>query len=116
MSKWILRDYGRFVEVTCGDKVILPSMRKDDAYDDFKRIVACVNACEGFTTDGLEQCVSDGDTILNRLEGWQQDCMKAEQQRDELLVALKGIRDMIGYEWLREEFNEARDAIEKAEK
>ena len=37
------------------------------------------------------------------------------EQRYELLAALKGIQDMIGYEWLREEFNEARDAIAKAE-
>jgi hypothetical protein len=59
--------------------------------EDAHYIADCLNACEGFTHEGLKQCLADGDTILNRLAGWQMDCVKAEQQRDKLFDSLKDL-------------------------
>lgn len=50
-----------------------------------KRIVACVNACEGVPTDVLENTVQRGGALM-----YQQERRKiAEAQRDELLAALE---------------------------
>ncbi len=53
-----------------------------------RRIVACVNACEGIPTDHLEKCTATCavDRILI-----ERDALKV--QRDELLAALKIIAD-----------------------
>jgi len=64
------------------------------------RVKLCVDACDGFTDEGLSQCLADGDTLLSRLEGWQLACMDSDAkvesltaQRDELLAALKYHQD-----------------------
>jgi len=109
---WKLQDDGIFVSVVCDDSMeILPAMRSSECKHDFRRIVACVNACSGVPTDELElneyeQYIIETGTRIGELTA----------QRNELLTALKGIRDLMGYEWLREEFNEARDVISRVEK
>lgn len=89
--------------------------------DDARRIVACVNACRGLSTDELVQhgLVSAVGTEL----------LELEQQRDELLAALQGMIDIAndsqgvaGYhlngevaDWGEfEEWQAACDAIAKA--
>ena len=52
--------------------------------DDARRISACVNACAGLTTESLECGGSLGGQIVDALNRANQ----AEEQRDELLVAL----------------------------
>lgn len=37
------------------------------ADEDARRIVACVNACQGFTTERLETIVNEGESLLIRL-------------------------------------------------
>lgn len=44
-----------------------------------RRIVACVNACEGFTTEALEAQVQDGHGVIRAFQ----------MQRDELLIACR---------------------------
>lgn len=44
-----------------------------------RRIVACVNACEGFTTEALEAQVQDGHGVIRAFQ----------VQRDELLIACR---------------------------
>lgn len=52
-----------------------------------RRIVACVNACEGVPTDVLENTVQRGGALM-----YQQERRKAaEAQRDELLAALESL-------------------------
>ncbi|UNY40551.1 hypothetical protein KLER11_gp82 [Pararheinheimera phage vB_PsoM_KLER1-1] len=49
-----------------------------------RRIVACVNACDGISTDNLEQ----NKPIKDGLHGLNERIRVAEMQRDQLLVAL----------------------------
>lgn len=77
-----------------------------------RRIVACVNACEGLTDADLEGKPST-------LQYMQDKCMEALDQRDELLAALRNAvnahmadrDDGIEPLWVEE----ARDTIAKAE-
>lgn len=95
---WRLTDDGTFVEVMAGDKTVLPAIRKSEAGDDFRRIVACVNACEGLDTELLEKIVALGGTLPRRLEAmtnWERS--EAEKQRDELLAAIETTLDENGH-------------------
>ena len=60
----------------------------NEAKANARRIVACVNACDGFSSDVLENVTLMGDTILSRFENQRETFSKIEQQRDELLAAL----------------------------
>lgn len=55
-----------------------------------RRIIACVNACEGIPTEALEADVPGIFRQINRQE-------ELEAQRDELLAVLKHIRRCIPY-------------------
>lgn len=57
----------------------LADMCSDDQEANGRRIVACVNACEGISTESLERGVSDWSIFMRELKA----------QRDELLVAAK---------------------------
>ena len=46
---------------------------------------------------------------------WFQQRKRHEAEVAELVAALKGIRDLMGYEWLRDEFVTAQDVIAKFE-
>lgn len=67
---------------------IIDSMQeasREEERETARRIVACVNACEGVPTDVLENTVQRGGALM-----YQQERRKAaEAQRDELLAALE---------------------------
>lgn len=46
-----------------------PDAREENA----RRIVACVNACKGFSTEVLENILLMGDTLLSRLDSMKTD-------------------------------------------
>lgn len=79
---WIIADDDVFVEVMAGEKTVLPAIRKTEAAEDFRRIVACVNALEGFDIEELER---KPPRVIEALEA----TAKIIDQRDELLDALK---------------------------
>lgn len=86
-GSWITVDYRYTFKVEGyvvhkGDSAIPVEERKAAA----RRIVACVNACEGVPTDVLENSTSayGALTYQQTLRKW------AEAQRDELLAALEG--------------------------
>ena len=80
-----------------------------------RRVAACWNACEGISTDELEEIASTGGML-----GPREDVARIAKQRDELLEAMKTfvsatITDtgqIIGL--MREDFDKARTAILKA--
>ena len=58
-----------------------------------RRIVACVNACAGYSTDALESGISVVRTAQKNMEAR----ALAEAQRDELAAALRGFVDSTLY-------------------
>jgi hypothetical protein len=56
---------------------------KSNAYDNARRIVACVNACDGISTEQLET-LAVKPSLTAMVDEY-------KQQRDELLSALKGL-------------------------
>lgn len=91
-----------------------------------RRLAACWNACEGLSTEALENITMVGDTLAGRFAATHQGLIKAaagilrlETQRDELLAALIAITDryasdMEGVEHMRPEIAGARTAITRA--
>ena len=65
-----------------------------------RRIVACVNALAGFTTEEIEAGV---------------DLVKLKRQRDDLLAAQEGIKKAAYYDGYTERETEVRDAIQALE-
>jgi hypothetical protein len=74
----------------------------EDAKANARRIVACVNACAGISTENLEQ----NKPIKEGLHGLNDRIRTAEKQRDELLYVLEDVLDRyaleIGYTNWRE--------------
>lgn len=56
-----------------------------------RRMVACVNACSGVDTDQLESDYAEGADPWSHNAHLTARIKRAEQQRDELLAALKGV-------------------------
>lgn len=71
-----------------------------------RRIVACVNACEGISADELEEIASTGGML-----GPREDVARIAKQRDALLEALEELVAEFGVCGLTEK---ARSAIAKA--
>lgn len=46
---------------------------REQSIEDARRVVACVNACKGLSTEVLENILMMGDTILSRIEALKQD-------------------------------------------
>lgn len=71
---------------------------RGDEQEMARRIVACVNACEGFTTGSVEDCGRIGGlkkldrTVVEQTEV----LMSLKRQRDELLAALEHAHQTIG--------------------
>lgn len=87
----IVRDrLGASIEIFSVDKAIAELWRyNDDDFDerdDAFRIVACVNACKGFSIWDLE----NADLFKDSVES-QKEIVALKQQRDELLKALIGL-------------------------
>lgn len=85
---------------------------------DARRIVACVNACEGLDTDKLERVPVPFAQMLNVgfMELWEQ-YTTLKEQRDELLQALQALTHSLDYEDLlhddqRKAFKHARAIIQ----
>lgn len=106
---WTLTDGGTFVEVIAGEKTVLPAIRKSEAGEDFRRIVACVNACTGLPNDAL-----DGGWTAAGLSAY---AKQLEQQRGELVAALKEaakiVNDVTDYGEFSTLQGEWRDLIAK---
>ena len=76
------------------------------SWDDYNRARVCVNACEGLSTENLENNLPLVELVLMY--------NSTIKQRDQLLAALEGIKELMGYEWLRPEFEQADAAIKAA--
>lgn len=71
---------------------IIDSMQEASREDErqmARRIVACVNACEGISTENL----TDNVPLKQGLSGLNKRIRDAEAQRDELLAALEAFRE-----------------------
>lgn len=105
---WYTSDEGGNFRVMAADEnggYTLADMCSDDQEANARRIVACVNACEGIDTESLERGVSDWSVFMRELKA----------QRDELLEVAQEIlvEDII--EQLPKEFvARVRAAIAKA--
>lgn len=100
------------IEIRDGTRVICKVYQDDAPLHDYnreqtayaRRIVACLNACEGLDTEGLENLTAIGETIASmhdRATSGQLRAMTqarlATAQRDDLLAALRRCRDMVGH-------------------
>ena len=65
-------------------KVSLRNVSINEQKDNARRIVACINACEGFSIEELE----GADLFKDSIES-QSEIVALKQQRDELLYALQ---------------------------
>ena len=63
------------------------------ADEDARRIVACVNACAGISTEQLDSWLCMSRPIRKSLEELKAEADREGRQRDELLAALKRIAD-----------------------
>lgn len=71
--------------------------RSEECRANARRIIACVNACEGLDTELLENITTMGDTLASRFKMRDQVEREREAHRDELLEVLKHIRRCIPY-------------------
>jgi hypothetical protein len=79
-----IRDSGQRQIYLSGFRTSMVSgAENDDQKANTRRIVACVNACEGIPTEELESCKNTGLIRTVRAK------VAAERQRDELLQALE---------------------------
>lgn len=67
----------------------------DEQKANVRRIVACVNACEGIPTDYLE---SPDDNAMQIAKRGYAEIVALRQQRDELLAALKDIVTSVNHD------------------
>lgn len=75
----------------CGMDVEFTGKHGDEQKANARRIVACVNACAGISTEALE---AEGSAVM----GWNRAARKlidAVKQRDDLLAALEGAANYI---------------------
>lgn len=71
----------RVMAEDCDGRYTLADMYSDRQYDNARRIVACVNACQGIPTKRLEAGAAD---VLA-------DSLELKEQRDELLAKLESL-------------------------
>ena len=96
----------------CVDGFAFGTHSTEESQANSRRIVACINACEGFSDEELEGADLFKDSIESDAE-----IIALRQQRDELLAALRGLRDaFIGtsVEVQADAMRAARAAIAKA--
>lgn len=90
-----------------GDVTIAMNIGNDTA----RRIVACVNACAGISTDRLEDL---GKPLMNYLFGADEHAANLVKQRDELLAALETVNESAVC-FAKNEYSISADAISKVE-
>ena len=69
-------------------------MRK--GWENARRIVACVNACEGISTEQLESWLCMSRPILQSMKELKSEADREAKQRDDLLEALDGMLQVYG--------------------
>ena len=114
----IIDDEGFHIARCMADKIGKGNSIVANAVPNSRRIAACVNACDGFSSEDLENVTLMGDTILSRFENQSQAFSKIEQQRDDLLAALKVADNMLFLEGYGENSSTRKQnlaAIAKAE-
>lgn len=74
---------GKWVVAFRQNGEMMPDQQRENA----RRIVACINACSGFSTEALEAQVLAGRGIIRAFQ----------DQRDDLIAALKEIQAAGGY-------------------
>ncbi len=97
------------VRNNCGMPIAYLNSYVAGAQDNARRIVACVNACAGSTTDDLIKIATDGGwnkvserwsmelhAAIDNADSFADEIARLEQQRDELLAAA-----VIGARWMR---------------
>jgi hypothetical protein len=93
------------VEVYAGDQFICQMTHHPDqsqaAKDNASRIVACMNACEGYSTEQLESLAGGNvkrevTLYADKLCGAENRYLKAELSRDQLLAALEALLEHEG--------------------
>lgn len=82
-SHQIVDGNGQIVYV---DNFTFGSHRTEESQANTKRIIACVNACEGFTTEELEGANLHSDSM-----GLLREILAEKRRCDELLAALEGL-------------------------
>lgn len=87
-----MNNISHFIKSLAGDLVVYGHLFNDDA----RRIVACVNACQGIPTEPLE--VGGLGALLSLGLEEQERGDVAEKQRDELLAALSAEHGGENYE------------------
>lgn len=70
------------------------NMRK--GWENTRRIVACVNACEGIGTEQLESWLCMSRPILQIIKELKSEADREAKQRDDLLEALDGMLQVYG--------------------
>lgn len=87
-------------------------------HEDARRIVACVNACAGISTEQLDSWASMGRPILQSLKELKDEADREAEQRDALLEALLTAIDHIDMAELDvshcKDAARIRDAVAKA--
>lgn len=117
---WSINDWSQdTTDITIGAvltpliaKVPLRDVSINEQKDNACRIVACINACEGFSIEELQGADLCKDSIESDAE-----IIALRQQRDELLEALRGLRDAFlgtSVEVQADAMRAARAAIAKA--
>ena len=86
-----MNNINHFIKSEAGDLVSYGHLSESDA----KRIVACVNACQGIPTEPLE--VGGLGALLSLGLEEQERGDVAEKQRDELMAELNGIKQNIAF-------------------
>ena len=79
---WIVADGSETMIIVDGRICAIATTMGDNAKENARRIVVCVNACVGIPTERLESVKDDATPIFELL-------MKTITQRDELLTAIR---------------------------
>ena len=96
---WRVDDVGVGFEIAAGNEVVAQAQQ---VYGDHKhkirrgnarRIVACVNACEGISTEQLESWLCMSRPIRKSLEELKAEADREGKQRDDLIAVLQRIAD-----------------------
>jgi hypothetical protein len=98
-----------------GVPVPLGQLFGSNAIANARRIMACVNACNGLSDNFLLAALNrDSTPIKSLLNGYSEDLSKAETESEQLLSSLKGIADSLRRAGANIPAPRTRDAIKDA--
>ncbi len=89
----ILLNYSKLLKIShwAHDNRAHSELTQEQQHENARRIVACVNACTGLTTENLE----DNKPLKDGLHGLNQGIRDTKAQRDELAALLRDISGML---------------------